>query len=316
MPHEHPSGYQVADDSPGFVAPPLDLRQAVEAAARGAVEDAVAYALAFPIEGLERVRVVEHTLGFEDEEHTNPELALHPCGDEPDTATDLAAVDPMVTLPAAAWVDPDATGVMPGVMDPEQTLERDPYQHEGEVTVQASEKQVLTQSLVSIGPLDETPDPLGLLSPQSRVLLGRARAIRFRLALLDVWPEDGSRPRGHDELLDLAIHPTTIVTLADGFPSDPPSFVGSDDIAVVSAIAHDVRDRLPPVTRATLRDAGAAAFARVTLLGPEKALEYLGNRFVDLPGAERRAAVATAAKVATPGLRAAMLERVRAALGV
>lgn len=313
MPREHPSGYQVADDSPGFVAPPLDLRRAVEAADRGAVEDAVTYALAFPIQG----RLVEHTLGFEDEhENTNPEVAIHPVGDEPDTATDLPVVDPTGTSPAIAYVDADSTTTMERIPDPERTIERDPYASEGEITVQASERQVLQQSLASIGPLDETPDPRGLLPAASRVLLARARAIRFRLALLDVWPEDWSSPRGTEELLDLAVHPTAIVTIADGFPSEPPQLVGTDDIAVVSAIAHEVRERLPSVTRATLRDVGAAAFARVTLLGTERATEYLRQRFADLPGAERRAALATAAKVATPGRRAEMLDRLRAALGV
>lgn len=317
MPPEHPRGYRAADDSPGFVAPPLDLRRAVEAADRGAVEDAVHLALAFPIASPIRGGLVERTLGFEDElETTNPELASHPVGEEPDTATDLPLVDPTGTSPAIAYVDADTTTTMERIADPERTIERDPYSSEGEITVQASEGQVLQQSLASIGPLDETPDPRGLLPAASRVLLARARAIRFRLALLGVWPEDWSAPRGTEELLDLAVHPTAIVTLADGFPTDPPQLVGTDDIAVVSAIAHDVRERLPTVTRATLRDVGAAAFARVTLLGSDRAVEYVRQRFADLPGAERRAAIATAAKVATPGRRSEMLGRVRAALGV
>ena len=62
--------------------------------------------------------------------------------------------------------------------------------------------------------------------------------------------------------------------------------------------------------------APAAAFARATLLGPERMLEYLNQRFAELPGADRRAAVAVAAKIATPGHRAEMLDRVRVALGV
>jgi len=302
MPPEHPSGYQVADDSPGFVAPALDLRRAVEAADRGSFEDAVAYTLAFPITGH-----IEHTVGFEDEhETTNPEVLVLPVGEEPDTATDMPAI----------VIDPDRTSTMERVPDPERTIERDPYASDGEITIQASERDVLTRSLASIGPLEELPDPRGLLPAATRVLLARARAIRFRLALLDVWPEDWSSARGGEELLDLAVHPTAVVTIADGFPSDPELLVGSDDIAVVSAIAHDVRERLPSITRATLRDAGAAAFARVTLLGAERAVEYLRGRFADVPGSERRAAITVAAKIATPGRRAEMLERVRAALGV
>ncbi|MBI2395445.1 MAG: hypothetical protein HYV09_38100 [Deltaproteobacteria bacterium] len=334
----HPSGYQVADDSPAFVAPPLELRHAVEAADAGSVEDAVAYALTFPIEERAERRAVERTVGFEpDHETTDQDAVAHPVGEEPDTYQDLPIIDPERTIERAPLGATEraplgateraplgateraplgATERAPlgaTLRDGETTVERDPYR-DGEVTIQASERDVLVRSLASIGPLDESPDPHGAAPSHDRVLLARARAIRFRLALLDVWPEDWSAPRGTEDLLDLAIHPTAVVAIADGFPSDPETGVGSDDIAVVSAIVHGVRDRMPAITRATLRDAGAAAFARVTLLGTARAVQYLRDRFADAPGADRRAAVAAASRVATPGARATTLSSVRVAL--
>lgn len=257
----HPSGYPEAIDSPAHIAPALELKRAIEATQSGAVEDAVVYTLSFPI--IERVP----------DEDTSPEIATHPVGEEPDTLVDLPAIDP------------------------DRTLERDPYR-DGEQTLQATEYEVLTRSLQAIGPIEDPSDSAG------KVLLARARAIRFRLALLDTWPEDHSAPRPIEDNLDLAIHPATIVALA-GEPVD--------EHAVVRAIVDDLQKRLPGVTRSTLRDAGAAAFARVTLLGIPKAVDYVRTRFADLPGAERRAAVALAASIAKG--REPTLRALRSALG-
>jgi len=259
----HPRGYQVAEDSPAFVAPPLELRQAVEAVATGDVEDAVQFTLTFPI--VERDREREH----HDSENTRPEAPAHPIGEEPDTFVEMPAVDP------------------------ERTVERDPYD-DGETTLQASERDVLTRSLLSIGTLDESPDVRTDRPSTTRVLLARARATRFRIALLDVWPEDFSAPRPREELLELAIHPAAIVVVADGFPEGR-----DEDRAIAAALVEDVRARMPEVNRATLRDAVAAAFARVTLLGTRKAVEYVRGRFSDVPGKERRAALALAETLAS-----------------
>jgi len=259
----HPAGYPIAEDSPAFVAPALELRRAVEAVKSGDVEDAVQFTLTFPV--VERSR---------DSETTSEEGASHPLGDEPDTFQDLPAIDS------------------------ESTVERDPYR-DGEVTLQASERDVLLRLLQSIGALDEQPDLRTDRPSTLRVLLARARATRFRVALLDAWPEDFSSPRPVEELLELALHPAAIVVTADGFASDPATGVGADDEAVVATIVDDVRERMPEINRATLREAGAAAFARVTLLGTKRAAEYLRGRFSDLPGAERRAALAVAETLAT-----------------
>lgn len=264
----HPSGYPRAPDSPAHIAPALELRRAIEATQKGAVEDAVAYTLAFPI--------VERTRPFEADESTNPEVPVHPIGEEPDTFVDMPAVDP------------------------ERTLERDPYRdRDSEQTLQATESEVLTRSLQSIGEIED-PD-----SSAGKVLLGRARAIRFRLALLELWPDDFSPVRAGDDLLDLAIHPAVLVALAEE---------SIEESAVVAAIVDDVRARFPAVTRSTLRDTTAAACARVTLLGLPKAIEYVRSRFGELPGKQRRAALAVAQGLATTPARLETLRLVTEAL--
>jgi hypothetical protein len=77
---------------------------------------------------------------------------------------------------------------------------------------------------------------------------------------------------------------------------------------------EDVRERLPDVTRANLRDAAAAAFARVTLLGTKRATDDVRGRFSDLPGGERRAALAVAETLATNEDRLAAYRLLESAL--
>lgn len=254
----HPRGYPEAHDSPAHIAPALELKRAIEATQNGRVEDALAYTLAFPI--------VERTRPYV-EDDTNPEVPVHPTAG---SADGLDAHRPV-------GEEPDTLVDMPAV-DPERTLERDPYR-DGEQTLQASETEILTRSLQSIGPIEDTS------TSANKVLLARARAIRFRLALLDAWADDLSPPRPSDDALDLAIHSVAIVGLGD-------------EEAAVRAIVDDVRARLPEVARNTLRDAGAAAFARITLLGVPKSIEYVRGRFADMPGNDRRAAIAAAVKLA------------------
>ncbi len=268
----HPSGFQAADDSPAFIAPALELRRAVEATIEGEVESAVAFTLAFPI--VERQRVPE------------PES-------EPDEKTD----EHDTTSPETEQFEGNDTLQDMPVIDPESTVERDPYKDSGEITLLASEQQTLLQSLSCIGPFDDLPDLGTQRPPQARVLLARARAMRFRLALLDLWPEDHMRASALDDELDLALHPAIVVALAGGAPVDG-SGRSPSDVPVAAALVDEVRSRHPDVVRATLRDAAAAAYARVTLLGTERAIDYVKIRFGDYPAAVRRDAVALATRVA------------------
>jgi hypothetical protein len=130
------------------------------------------------------------------------------------------------------------------------------------------------------------------------VLLARARAMRFRLALLDAWPEDASPSASEGELVDLAIHVPAVVAFAP--PPHPYEHQPAPiDRALVDAfVAARAQGLLGDVTRNTLRDLGAAACARVTLLGPERAIAYVRERFEGTPGAARRAALHIAAGIA------------------
>lgn len=295
----HPSGYPVADDAPAFVAPALDLRLAVEATASGAVEDAVLYTLAFPI--VERVRSHAPDLDSEATAPHAPAVHHEPeyQDDDADTAVDLPAID----------------GHEAGADDSETTIERDYYRDSGEETLLATERETLEHSLRSLGPFDAAPDLDVERPPADRVTLARARAIRFRLALLDVWPEDASSPAPADELVDLFLHPAIVVAFADGAPVDARG-VSETDADLVRTL---VDARPNDVTRATLRDAGASACARVTLLGTRRAVDYLRDRFDGAPGAERRASLAVAARLAAGARdddpRAIALALLRDALG-
>jgi hypothetical protein len=306
--NRHPSGYPVAHDAPAFVAPPLELRRAVEAVKVGAVEDAVAFTLAFPI--IERGQANE-TLDFEATSHhpgviieesetesTSPELtAPDEVGEapEPDTAVDLPRIDFVPSVPSEA--------------ESESTLERDPYKDSGETTLHASERDTLMGQLLSIGPFDGLADLHADRSSPSRVMLGRARAIRFRLALLDAWPEDFSQGFAPEDELDLLIHPAIVVTLADGALHDP---IGGE---LVRSLVVETRTHLPQVTRNSLREAGAAAFARVTLLGTQRAVAYLHDRFREFPAHPRRHALSIAARLALTPDSAAARQMLDDALG-
>lgn len=295
--HPHPSGYPVAHDSPAHVAPPLELRRAVEATKEGSVEDAVAFTLAFPI--VERTRVNAVIIEEEPEENTSPEFAIpEASGAAPSTADDTAVDLPVVDLGQLTMPASSTYPSYPAYVESEHTLERDPYRDEGETTLNLTERQSLDTNLQSIGPFQEGPDLSLDRTPAERVLLGRARAIRFRLALLDVWPEDHSSAAPIEEDLDLLAHPCIVVALADGFPADPRTGRGPEDVAIVRTLAEEVRMRLPHTTRATLREAGAAAFARVTLLGTLRAIDYVRERFAEWPSHARRAALAVATRIA------------------
>ncbi|MGZ3424238.1 MAG: hypothetical protein ACXVEE_40635 [Polyangiales bacterium] len=307
--NRHRSGYPVAHDAPAFIAPPLDIRRAVEAARQGSVEEAVAFTLAFPI--VERTRSGhEHTVDFEatshhrvsfqdegDPEPTSPEFAVpSEIGDEPDTAQDLPRID--IRMP------PESEHA-----ESERTLERDPYKYSGEETLHASERDTLAQQLLSIGPFDDLSDLDDTRSSPARVVLGRARAIRFRIALHDAWPEDFSAVVPPEDDLDLLLHPAIVVALADGAHTDP---IGGD---LVRALVKETRQRLPQTTRNSLREAGAAAFARITLLGTQRAVAYLHDRFHEFPAQARRHALALAARFANDPQSATAQQMVDDALG-
>jgi hypothetical protein len=269
--------------------PPPAIADALSGGDVDAVEDAVAFTLAFPITD-------------------------RPAPSDPDTTMPDA-------LPIAALRFPDSedTSVdLPPVSDP-TTIERDPYRSAEETTLHAGERDNLERVLASIGPLDDGPDLDVDRSAAARVLLARARAIRFRLAVLDVWGDDGEAIAPADDRLELAIHPAITVAFANGWPTGRPAAAGHDDPLLAGALAEAVRAADRSVSRATFREVGSAACARVTLLGTRRAASYLRARFGEAPAAERRSAIALATKIAGLGAphpaRATALALVVDALG-
>ncbi len=270
----HPSGFPRADDAPAFVAPPLDLRAAVEALDQAGeeVDRAVAFTLAFPIVEAPRT-LAPPPPPLVVSEHTTPYGYGH-------ADHGFEGESTLVDLPRIE----------------ETTLEGD-YYKSGEVTLTESARDSLVRSLPMLGPFDNEPDVDADRPADLRVLLARARAIRFRIAIMDLRPGE---PDALDDLpdgADVAVHAATVVALADGLPCDPVSCLGEDDRAIVHAIHLDLQQRFAGVDMATLREAGAAAFARVTLLGTHKAARYVGTRWGDSPVGDRRAALALARRI-------------------
>lgn len=291
----HPSGFPRADDAPAFVKPPLDLRAAVEALA-GAdehVDRAVAFTLAFPIVEAPR---------------TLPPPA-------PDTTPPPSRAASEATAPYGygEQFEPDATLVdLPRVE--ETTLQGD-YYKSGEVTLTESDRDGLARSLPMLGPFDNEPDLDADRPADLRVLLARARAIRFRIAILDLRPGEPDLVDDLPDAADAALHAATTVALADGLPAEADGR-GEGDDALVHAMLLDLQARFPTLGVATVREAGAAAFARVTLLGTRKAARYVGTRWADSPVFERRAALALARRVVGDdvGHRSVAMQLLREAL--
>jgi hypothetical protein len=94
------------------------------------------------------------------------------------------------------------------------------------------------------------------------------------------------------------IHPAVVVAFADNAPVDPSTGLGAVDLELARAFAGVVRSQFPHITRGTLRETAAAAFARVTLLGTQRAVAYLHDRFREWPAHARRAALSLAADLA------------------
>lgn len=297
----HPSGFPRADDAPAFVKPPLDLRDAVEALASADdhVDRAVAFTLAFPI--VEAPRTLP------------PPPPEGPGSTRPPSRVGSESTAPYGYGEQGGGFEPDATLVdLPRVE--ETTLQGD-YYKSGEVTLSESDRDGLARSLPMLGPFDNEPDLDTDRAADLRVLLARARAIRFRIAILDLRPGEPDLVDDLPDAADAALHAATVVALADGLPADDDGRGEADD-AIVHALLLDLQARFPTMGVAAVREAGAAAFARVTLLGTRKAARYVGNRWGDSPVFERRAALALARRLVGDdvGHRSVAMQLLREAL--
>ena len=234
--------------------------------------------------------------------------------DDVEKATAMALSFP---IPSRPWRDARETNATTEP-DVEQTFAGSPYKQGalGDETVRQSPRDILARSLQSIGPLAHVADAAGDRPAADRVLVGRARAIRFRLALEEAWPEERetrSRKAPIDKRLALALDTAVVVAIADGMPAGDDG-ASTHDLAMVQVILRDVRARFPQMTRAAFKDAAVTAFARNTLLGFERALGYVKTEGATATADDRRACFETAKRLAdVPSLDE---HRVRAVAGL
>ncbi len=219
-------------------------------------------------------------------------------------------------IPSRPWRDAPAD-------DPEQTVPGSPYKHGalGEPTRPESPRETLVRSLFSIGPLPHLADAAAERPVTERVLVGRARAIRFRIALHDAWPEEGdlrTRKPKVEPPLAFAIDAVVLVAIADGMPAGDDGR-SAHDFPFVQLVAAELRARFPGLTRAALQHAAVTSFARATLLGFTRAARYVRDSAPGISAAERAASLALASRVAQiPALgehRARALDELRGPSG-
>jgi hypothetical protein len=143
------------------------------------------------------------------------------------------------------------------------------------------EREAIARDLASIGALDERPDREIDRDLGAKATLARARALRFRLTMIESV-EEPTAPGGSFASatgvvpIDLAIEAGLFVGLADGAP-----FVrhaeGGAELAFARALASFLRAARPDLPRSVLRDRGASAIARMTIAGYRVALDSLAR---------------------------------------
>lgn len=155
------------------------------------------------------------------------------------------------------------------------------------------EREAIQRDLRAIGALDEQADGHAARGVAQRATLARARALRFRLALLDAWSGAGSPGSPSDARalhLELAMDAMLLVAIADGAPGE--------QLPVVTTMVDALRGIRSDYPRAALRDRGAAAIARLTIVGFRTALDTLARTAIAAPPESRRLALDLAARVA------------------
>ncbi len=274
------------------LAAPLDVRALQdESAVDVDLDDAVAFALAMPAEegALAEDRIIRRSAR---EEWLSSENA-------PDSEVPRTALVYTPPTPAVEVSEPPSAPVS-SEPEPQVPESRELFLHE-------------LYALGQISPHALIPAADGHIEP-SAVLLGRARGLRFRLALFEAWPVENRQgdevprsirsrdPRFLDALLDaavLVVFAGAEDLLAAPYPADAVLLGGLAKVAAV--YAH----------RVTVRESGVAACARLTVLGSVHTLERFMNSIAALGAPDRGAignAVGTLARLAGPSeARAAML---------
>jgi hypothetical protein len=297
----HRSGYPASEDAPVHVAPPVDVRSSSSSSSMPAVrppregktgegktgegqtgeeEDSVPFGLAFPVE--ERVSQ-RPAPADEDVEAYGPRTVEY--------GRSSPAPAPSPSSPSASPPRVESTDI-----PPHWRATSEPPSAEGD-------RDALLRDLVAIGPLEENPDRAADREVAGRATLARARALRFRLMLHDVWPPSAwpqaqsaatQRPLHIDVALDAAL----ILAVADGAPSPKTRPQGAYSMPFVKTVVDFLRAMRPDLPRSALRDRGSASIARITIVGYKSALEQLVRAGRSVPEDARRTALELAARVA------------------
>ncbi len=249
-------GLPVSEEQPLFIAPPLDLHahRGVDSGFRAAIAEAL---VADPLGG---------------------------AGREDPTGTTRTGTRGRAEARTVQDID-DVAELLPEEGEVTRFVELG-VDTSNESTVVGENRLVLLQLLRSIGAVERAPTSLDGRPSKESILLGRERALRFRIALLDMWTEEAVsmvesgplRPHALDALLQAAL----LVAFAHDPEPDPEALVGARDPELFGAVLYAIRDLWPHLARQAVRDAGAAACARVSVLGAARALDMLGNLALDL----------------------------------
>ncbi|MEO7096612.1 MAG: hypothetical protein ABI175_25365 [Polyangiales bacterium] len=268
------------------VGPAVDMRPSSSSipAAQTSDEDSVSFGLPFPVE--ERVS----------ERPAAPPNA--------ETDAQVEARGPMTVDYARPSPAPRPSPGSPGPSPARAEIADMPahWRATSEPPSAESDRDALLRDLLAIGPLEENPDRAADREVAGRATLARARALRFRLMLHDVWPpaawplgQSATAPRPLH--IDLALDAALIVAVSDGAPS-PHTRPHGYEMPFVRTVVDFLRAMRPDLPRSALRDRGSASIARVTIVGFKSALEQLVRAGRAVPEDARRTALELAARVA------------------
>lgn len=290
----HPSGFRALDDAPVYIAPAVDVRQH----RRPTLADSVPPPA--PVPASERGGDVHFSLAIPAEERES--VLPPPSEDAPPDSVAPETVD----WERFAQRRIDSSDDVTPVDDIPFAAPLPPETH----ALDAEERDAILRDLLAMGELDHQPDRLVERSVGVRATLARARALRFRLALLSAWNVATPTPRPRIERalhLDLALDTSLLVLVADGAPSRDPA---NDPLAgPISALVFTLRTMRPELPRLALRDRATAAIARLTIGGFRASIEQLGKLAAALPEEGRVLALQVAAAVAVvPRVDAVRLE--------
>jgi hypothetical protein len=276
---KHPSGYAPSDDAPAHVAPPLDLDA-------GPNED-------------------------HDTVDDPPSKIPTPVRDMPAIAAEVAFGLPVPVEERASKRPPAVDDRPPMTLDYSQPRSSvrppQPSETTWEVTAEPpsvdADREAILRDLLAIGTIDESADRAVERDVTLRATLARARALRFRLMLSDVWPAS-AWPQGKPATrerplqLDLAIEAALLAALADGAPLSAPKVETGYPLPFVRTMVDFLRALRPDLPRTNLRDRGSAAIARLTIQGWRSAVEGFTRSARSSPEGARRTCLELAARVA------------------